>query len=364
MATKRILTVGILGQGRSGYDIHAAWLRQATHQYRIVAVADELPERRADAEREFGARTYADYRQLLRKEKPDLIVNALPNFLHPKGTIEALSLGHHVVCEKPLAVRVADMDQMIATAKKHRRLLAPFQNARFMPYFVKAREILASGVLGDVLYVRINWSGFSRRWDWQTLQEYGGGSLTNTGPHPIDHAVMLFGEGRKMPRVFSKMLSGPGCAGDADDLDVIILHGKGCPTIEVVLNNYQAYPQGDTLNVSASFGGLRAGPDGVTWKYFDPRKDPCPPLHLKWSFNRQFSSERLPWVEKTWNTPPKSKEMALAYLSQQFYNNIHDVLTGRGELLITPQQVRTQIAVIEQCRRQNPLPKKRKSPGK
>ncbi|MBN1555411.1 MAG: Gfo/Idh/MocA family oxidoreductase [Phycisphaerae bacterium] len=357
---KRILTVGILGQGRSGYDIHARWLRQAPKQYKITAVSDELPERRADAARELGARTYKDYRELLRKEKDlDLIVNALPSTGHPAGTIEALNLGHNVVCEKPLATKVADLDRMIAAAKKNRRLLAPFQNSRFAPYFTKTREVIASGVLGEILYIRSNWSGFSRRWDWQTLQKNWGGSLNNTGPHPMDQAVMLFGEGKKMPNVFAKMISGPGSLGDADDLDVIILHGKGSPTIEVVLNSYQAFPQGDLINVSGSLGGLAAGQNGVTWKYYDPKKASRQKLHKKWSVNRQYVSEKIPWTEKFWKLPKQYLEMGFPYMSMLFYNNIHDVLTGKGKLIVTPQQVRTQVAVIEECHRQNRLPKKK-----
>ncbi|MBN1942899.1 MAG: Gfo/Idh/MocA family oxidoreductase [Phycisphaerae bacterium] len=355
---KRILTVGILGQGRSGYDIHTHWLRQATKQYRIAAVSDEMPERLAQARKELGARTYEDYHELLQKEQLDLVVNALPSTSHPAGTIEALNLGHNVVCEKPLAIRVADLDEMIAAAEKNHRLLAPFQNSRFEPYFVKAREIITSGVLGEILYVRLNWSGFARRWDWQTLQKNWGGSLNNTGPHPMDQAVMLFGEGEIMPTVFAKMISGPGCLGDADDLDVIVLHGQGRPMVEVVLNSYQAFPQGEPMNVSGSLGGLTAGPNGATWKYYDPKKAPKQSLHKKWSIDRQYVKEKIPWIQKSWKPGRLAKMDRFAFALRQFYNNVYDVLTGEGSLIVTPRQVCTQIAVIEQCHRQNPLPRK------
>jgi scyllo-inositol 2-dehydrogenase (NADP+) len=356
---KKVLTVGILGQGRSGYAIHADWLRQAPQQWRIVAVSDEMPERLDDANRQFGCRTYRDYRKLIRDERPDLIVNALPSFLHPKGTLDALRAGHNVVCEKPLAIHAADVDRMIAAARKARRLFAPFQNSRFAPYFLKMREVIASGVLGEIIHIRSNWSGFGRRWDWQTLQKNWGGSLNNTGPHPMDHAVMLFGEGRKMPNVYAKMASGPGTFGDADDFTLVVLTGKGSPTIEVVLNSYQAYPQGEIYNISGSLGGMIAGPTGAKWKYFNPRKAPLQKLHKRWSHNRQYVSETLPWVEKSWEATGMVKDDHFHYLSSSFYNNIYNVLTGRGKLEVLPQQVRTQIAVIEECHRQNRLPRKK-----
>jgi len=357
---KKVLNVGILGQGRSGYGIHARWLREATDQYKIVAVSDELAERRRDAKHEFGARTYTDYRELLKKERDlDLVVNALPSTGHPKGTIQALNLKHNVVCEKPLATKVADFDKMVAAAKENRRMLAPFQNSRFRPYYMKVCDIIKSGVIGDVLYVRLNYSGFARRWDWQTLQKNWGGSLNNTGPHPMDHAVMFYGEGRKQPKVFAKMISGPGTYGDADDLDIIVLHGPKSPIVEVVLNSYQAYPMGDTIHVSGAYGGIMAGENRVTWKYYDPKKAPKQSQHKGWSIKRQFVREDLPWVEKTWEPSGMAVKDGFNFMAKLFYNNVYDVLTGKGKLIVTHQQVRTQIAVIEQCHSMNRLPKKK-----
>ncbi|NLW87843.1 MAG: Gfo/Idh/MocA family oxidoreductase [Planctomycetes bacterium] len=352
----KILNVGILGQGRSGYGIHSQWLRQAKRQYKIVAIADEQPERLEQAKQEFGAKVYQDYHKLLREEKLDLVVNALPTPAHPKGTIEALNLGHNVVCEKPMAIKVADFDKMVATAKKNRKLFAPFQNSRFRPYFIKAQQIIASGVIGKVLFARINYSGFARRWDWQTLQKNWGGNLNNTGPHPLDQAVMLFGNGVKQPKVFSKMISGPGTFGDADDLDVVILHGDGCPTVEVMVSSYQAYPSGDTIQISGEYGGITAGDAEVKWKYYNPRKAAKQSLNKSWAINRQYPSEKIDWIEKTWKAP-ETKIGGFNYMSKMFYSNVYDVLNGKGNLVVTPEQVRTQIYVIEQCHRQNRLPK-------
>ena len=59
---------------------------------------------------------------------------------------------------------------MIAAAKKNKRLLAPFQNSRFDAFYKKINEVIDSGVLGEIIHIRTNWSGFARRWDWQTRQ--------------------------------------------------------------------------------------------------------------------------------------------------------------------------------------------------
>ena len=70
MSNEDIIRVAIGGQGRSGYNIHAKWLVQDPARYRIVAVADQLPERRRDARREFGARAYDDWSRMITEADP------------------------------------------------------------------------------------------------------------------------------------------------------------------------------------------------------------------------------------------------------------------------------------------------------
>ncbi|MHC4873431.1 MAG: Gfo/Idh/MocA family protein, partial [Planctomycetota bacterium] len=182
------LRVGIGGYGRSGRNIHAEWLRQDPKKFEIVAVADQLADRRKDAKDEWGCPVYKDYKELIKKTDMDFFVNATPSNLHAKGTVEALNAGHNVVCEKPLGRTVKEFDGMVTAAKKNKKKFIPFQNSRFYPFFKKMREVIDSGVIGDLVSVRSVWGGYGRRWDWQTKQEFYGGNLLNTGPHPMDHA--------------------------------------------------------------------------------------------------------------------------------------------------------------------------------
>ena len=351
----KIIRVGIAGQGRSGWDIHARWLRQAPQQFKIVAVADPLAERRDEAAAAIGCRTYEDYKPLIADPEIDLFVNALPSFLHPSATIEALKAGRHVLCEKPFATTVKDVDRMVDAAHKAKRILAPFQNSRFHPVFVKIREIIDSGVLGRIVHIRINYSSFGRRWDWQTRQEFWGGNLNNTGPHPMDQAIMLFGD--RDPHVYARLGSFTPFGGDADDFATVTLSGRDAPVIEVVVSSYQAYPQGEMYNVSGTQGGLTASADLVKWKYFDPAAAPKQALMEGWSDHRQYCKEELPWKEETWTTP-KEELPLFEVLSREFYNTLYNTLTTGAPLVVTPQQVRRQIAAIEECHRQNKLPKR------
>jgi len=352
----KILRVGIAGYGRSGCDIHTRWLRQAPDKFRIVAVADQIESRRNDAARDLQCTVFSDYRDLLKKGGFDFFINSLPSFLHSRVTAEAFKAGHNVVCEKPLGTSVTEFDAMAAAAKKARRRFLPFQNSRFFPFFDKMREIIASGVLGRILHIRSTWGGFGRRWDWQTLQVTGGGNLLNTGPHPMDHAIILFGD--KQPKVFCRMESIQPFGGDAEDFCAVTLYGKGSPTIEVLLSSYLVYPQGDQYSVSGTLGGMAGGPAGLRWKHFDPKKAPTHKLWRPWSDERKYCGETLPWVDETWQPPEEAAKDPFNYNSRCFYNNVYDVLVNGAEQVVKPAEVRRQIMAIEECHRQNKLPRR------
>ncbi len=366
MSENRVIRVGIAGQGRSGYKIHAHWLRQDLEKYRIVAVADQLPDRRRDAINELGARVFKDYRDLLRAGGFDLFINALPTPLHVPGTLEALNAGYDVVSEKPMAGTLKDFDRMVTTARRARRILAPFQNNRLQPFFLKMREILESGILGKILYIRSQWGAYGRRWDWQTLRRNMGGVLFNTGPHAIDQALMLFGD-QEDPKVFCKMMCHNPFEGDADDFCALSLHGRKSPLIEILISQYQTFPQGEMYNVSGTLGGLTANWNSIHWKYYDPRKAPKQKMWRKWSVNRAYPSETLPWEEGTWSLDMDQAKHVVGYTLKSlptgvalFYSNLHDAITTNAELLIKPAEVRRQIAIFEECFRQNPGPLKSK----
>lgn len=359
----KILRVGVAGYGRSGCDIHTAWLRQDAGRFQIAAVSDQMPERRAEARRDFGCAVFNDYRKLIAQAKKlnlDLFVNALPSNLHSVGTVAALRAGLHVVSEKPQGRRVTEFDAMLAAARKAKKAYMPFQNSRFYPFFRKMIEVIDSGVMGRVVHVRTIWGGYARRWDWQTKQEYYGGNLLNTGPHPMDHAIVLFG--KKMPKVFCRMNAIHPSGGDAENFcDVTLYGGLQDPVIQVHLNSFLAYPPADMYTVSCEFGGLAGGPAELRWKYFDPAKAPRQKLMRAWSDKRKYCGEELPWVEKTWKAPEKAISNAFQFLSRTFYDNVYDVIVNGAKPVIGLDEVRRQIAAIEACHKQNPLPKRRKN---
>jgi scyllo-inositol 2-dehydrogenase (NADP+) len=349
----RVLRVGILGQGRSGRDIHGAYLAKDTERYRIAAVVDALAERRERAEAEFGCDTYADHQPLLERDDLDLVVNAAPSRFHVPLTLEFLEAGFNVLCDKPLASRVADVDRLIAASEASGKILAIFQQSRYAPAFLKLREVIDSGVLGEIVQVSITYSGFSRRYDWQTLTAEMGGNLLNTGPHPLDQALQLFGTDQ-MPQVTCFMRRTV-THGDAEDHVLLILSGEGRPLLHLEISSCCKYP-GATYTVYGTRGGLTGDTQRLEWQSFDPMTAPAMQLITapiqKADGTPAYCSDSLEWRREEWRAP--AGPGLFDTMSAAFYSMLYRTLAEGAPLEITPQQVRQQIAVIEEAQRQNP----------
>jgi len=350
MDTARIIQVAIIGQGRSGKDIHAKLLSRMQDRYRIAAVVDGNEERRRQAAREFACDAYADHEELYSRSDIDLIVNATPSHMHVPVTLAFLQQGFHVLCEKPLAPAAADVDGLIEAAEQAKKKLAVFQQSRFSPSFVRMKQVIDSGVLGRIVRIRFANATFARRWDWQTLKRFNGGSLMNIGPHPLDQALQLF-DPERMPEVTCYMDS-TNSFGDAEDYVYVTLRGPGSPVVEVEISSCQTYPS-NNYEVQGTRGGLKGTIGRLDWKYFKLEEAPEQQLIVEPMFHKDGSpascTETLIWHEDNWEQKNTADTMGTA-----FYENLYDALVCGKPLEVTPQQVRRQIAVMEQCYWQNP----------
>lgn len=349
------IRVAILGQGRSGRDIHAFTLSQMPSQYEIVAVVDDLAERRERAERDFGCTAYTDYRDLFQRNDIDLIVNALPSSMHVPLSLECLLAGFNVLCEKPLARRVEDVDRLVEAAGQSGKTLAVFQQSRFAPAFAKITEVIQSGILGRIVQANVSYNGFSRRWDWQTLRKMNGGNLLNTGPHPVDQALQLFGT-KTLPNVLCVM-DQANSFGDAEDYVKLVLHGPGKPTVDVEISSCDAYPM-DTYHISGTQGGLTGSTTHLSWRYFRPEEAAAQALvtsPLKQTDGSPaYCTEHLTWYEEKWEVDEEIKKDLFLSMAKSYYAMLHDTLANGKPLTVTLDEVRQQVAVMETCFQQNP----------
>lgn len=153
----------------------------------VVAVADPDEAGRAEAQKRSGAaRDYADYRQMLAREKPDLVSIA---FRHPRRHAEValavLEAGAHLFIEKPLTETLADADRIVATAEQRGARVVVAHNRRYDAAFQRARALLAEGFIGRVREVHVHGKQDSRS---------GGEDLMVLGTHDFDCLRWCFGD--------------------------------------------------------------------------------------------------------------------------------------------------------------------------
>ncbi len=352
------LNVAILGQGRSGWKIHGSSILEKLDKFNPVAIVDPIEGRREKAAARYNKEidTYADYTELFSRNDIDLVVNASPSYKHVEITKDLLEHGFNVLCEKPLARKADEVQLLIDTAKKNNVGFYVFQQSRFAAYFTEIKKIINSGVLGRIIQVSISFNGFARRWDWQTVQAFNGGNLLNTGPHPMDQALQLFGDGDPDVKCFMDRVN---TFGDAEDYVKVILSGEGKPIIDLEISSCKAYNP-FLYNIQGSQGGLTATMDTINYKYFKPEECEEQVLIKEPLENEEgepaYCFETLKWYEEEWNLDTEQFG-TFSYMTGKYYDMLHSHITEGTELLVTGEQVKKQIGIIEECHRQNPLSK-------
>ncbi len=347
MTDQTPINVGIAGLGRTGWNNHANAFAHLPDLFQVVAVCDPDPKRQAEAVKRFDCMAYGEYGALVADKAVELMVVATPSHLHAVQAISAMQAGQHVIVEKPMASDLAGADEMIAAAEESEQILTVHQNLRYSADFVKVQEVIASGVLGRLIEIRIHNGNFGRRWDWQTLQRYGGGELNNSGAHSIDMGMLLIDDPE--PTVFCHMENTPLYAGDADSHVKVILKPKSGPLVEINITTACAYPQ-PTWLVLGTQGSMVCGREEANWKYFDP--DEAPPLVLDENPtpDRSYNREQLPWKEERAAIVNDGAENI-----RTLYRSLYASIRKGAELAICPESVRAQIAVIERCRELSPV---------
>jgi len=352
------LRIAIIGQGRSGRNIHGAFFKTDANIFCDVVAVVELDEsRRQRALAEYpGCQVYADYRELFDRKDLDLVINASFSNTHYCITKDLLEHGMNVVVEKPMARNYYECCDLIQTAKQHDVLLAVFQQSFLAPYYQFAKEVVASGKLGEIKQVSIHFNGFSRRWDWQTLQCFLGGGVYNTGPHPIGFAMDVLDFDPEARVAYSKL----GLAltsGDSDDYAKIILTAPGKPVVDVEVSSIDAFNDYN-LKYQGTKGTLQCTTGSYKMKYICDGENPPQPVQKESLRNEEglpiYCSEKLITHEESGTFGGSAFNVAVC----NFYQMVHARLTEGVPMSVTPEMAAQVIRVIETVHAENPLPVK------
>ena len=194
------LRVGIIGSGGIAEGAHAPGYKALPDDCELVACCDVRPERaEAFAERFDLAHWYTDYRELLTLPELDAVSVCTPPFMHRDATVAALDAGLHVLCEKPMAMNVAEAQDMVAAAERAGKVLTIGHQQRFSPAAQAVKRAVDAGELGDIYYAKTaalrnrgapTWGVFHIK------QLNGGGPLIDIGVHALDVTMWLMGSPR------------------------------------------------------------------------------------------------------------------------------------------------------------------------
>jgi predicted dehydrogenase len=177
---------------------------QASQRGQLVAVASrEKSKAKAYAATWEIPHAFEGYQALLESDLIDAIYISLPNHLHAEWSIKAMQAGKHVLCEKPIALSISEVDQMIEASKKYDRVLAEAFMYRHHPQIKIAGQWVQSGKIGDPLLVhsQFNYKLTGSR-NVRQIPEYGGGCLWDVGVYPISFAQFIYGRPPKTVNSF------------------------------------------------------------------------------------------------------------------------------------------------------------------
>ena len=191
------IKVGLLGAGFIGTTHAQAYA--AIEEAQLVAVADVKREAADRLAESCGARAYYDIEALLGDDEVEAVDVCLPTFLHERCVVSAAQRGKHVLCEKPIALALEQVDSMISAVREAGVIAMVAQVLRFWPQYVVIRDMFERGELGKPLMATATrlaeppgWSG------WFRDPNLSGGALVDLHIHDLDYIYSLFGRPRSV----------------------------------------------------------------------------------------------------------------------------------------------------------------------
>ena len=258
--------VGLIGCGSITRYRHAP--EYASHpDVEIVAFADRHLERAQKLTAQYGGKALEKWQDLIALKDIDAVSVCTSNVTHGPITMAALAEGKHVLCEKPMATSDDEAASMIEAAKRAGKFLMIGHNQRLAPSHIKAKQILQSGVIGDVVTFRTTFShggpeGWSvegaKGWFFKREEAFVG-SMGDLGVHKADLLLWLLGEDIVEVSAFVEQVSKP--FGNVDDNAVCIVRTKS-GAIGTLTASWTHHPGEDNATVVYGTKGiLKIGAD-------------------------------------------------------------------------------------------------------
>jgi len=277
--------IALIGCGRISFKHIEAFVNNADKLI-LTAICDPVLQRAKEKENDYKKSSpnaeisiFTDYREMLAKQKPDIVTIATESGKHCQITVDCLNAGCHVICEKPMALSTKDADLMISTAKrKNLKLAVCFQN-RFNAPVQKLRAALDAGRFGKLLHgsIQIRWNrneAYYAEAPWRGTWEQDGGTLMNQCTHGIDLLQWIMGENAVRVQAQTRRFLRPI---EAEDFGAAIIEFKS-GAVGIIEGSADIFPKNinETLSVFGEKGSVVIGGLAVnkleTWRFADAEK--------------------------------------------------------------------------------------------
>ncbi len=193
---------GILGTGRIAGVLATAL--QVVENSELYAVGSRSQEKAHEFANQFNIpKRYGSYKELVSDSEVDVIYIATPHNLHLENALLCMDHGKHVLCEKPLAVNSKEVELLIANAKEKNLFLMEAMWSRFLPRIIKTKELIDSGVIGEIKLLTASFCfksphGSEHR---HFNLDLCGGSILDIGIYNIFLSLLLFGEPKQISAI-------------------------------------------------------------------------------------------------------------------------------------------------------------------
>ncbi|MEI3102678.1 MAG: Gfo/Idh/MocA family oxidoreductase [Oscillospiraceae bacterium] len=196
-----MIRIGIIGCGKIAQVRHLPEYAANPH-VELAGYYDLNTQRAQEMAAQYGGKVYDSYFDLLNDPSIDAVSICVENRSHAEITTYALYAGKHVLCEKPMAVTLAECESMVAAAERNGKHLMIGHNMRFDPVHRKAKELLDGGIIGDIITFRAtmgnagpeNWSMEAGSTWFFDKQKAAMGALSDLGIHKVDLLQYLTGQ--------------------------------------------------------------------------------------------------------------------------------------------------------------------------
>ena len=330
---KNIAVIGCGGQG--------TWHCKQIMNSNVVTLSGtyDIDPKRMSAAKELGINLYDSFEAVLADEKVDAVVIAVPNDDHKELVIKSLKAGKNVICEKPVEMSVAALDEMIEAANTSGKLFTVHQNRRFDVDYLAIKGIAESGEIGDVIRIesRIHGSrGIPS--DWRCTKAQGGGMMLDWGVHLIDQILQIFKEKIVSINCVTTHITNT----EVDDgfrLEMAFESGKSA-YVEVGTYNFIAMPR--------FYMQCKTGSALIT----DWREEAQVALMTAWNEKDVLPVQTAAGITKT--MAPRDEITLKQYRVPRPESDVHDfyrnfclALDGKADIMVTHAEVRRVMQVME-----------------